>query len=214
MLFELIIYLFSFLFACFGMKSYADANLSLPNTKRKVLHYSIEDIQNLVDSRSERYPLTFMSNIYKTDPKEVDDKRGKANKNKLALAKLDPRKYTIQITKAISYRVFGRRYHTLSSSENYRVKGIASWYGPRFHKRKTSSGERYNMFNLTAAHKTLPLLTYVQVTNLVNGRRVIVKVNDRGPFVGNRVIDLSYAAAKKIGMVTLGIAPVSIKALG
>ena len=112
-----------------------------------------------------------------------------------------------------SYRVFGKRYSVLASSKNYRATGLASWYGPGFNHHYTSSGERYNMYSMTAAHKSLPLATHVQVTNLLNGRKVIVKVNDRGPFVGNRLIDLSYAAAKKLGMVSRGVAPVEIKAL-
>src|SRR5688572_28380842 len=90
-----------------------------------------------------------------------------------------------------SYRVFGKTYHVMSSSANYEEQGIASWYGKKFHAQPTSSGERYNMLAMTAAHKTLPLPTYVQVTNLRNGRKIIVKVNDRGPFESNRLIDLS-----------------------
>lgn len=112
-----------------------------------------------------------------------------------------------------SYRVFGKNYHVLNSSENYEEQGFASWYGAEFNKRTTSSGERFNMFSMTAAHKTLPLSTYVLVTNLMNGREVIVKVNDRGPFVSNRIIDLSYLAAKKLGMLNLGIAQVRVKAI-
>lgn len=92
-------------------------------------------------------------------------------------------------------------------------KGIASWYGKKFHKRRTSSGERYNMYQLTAAHRTLPFATRLLVTNERNGRQVIVRVNDRGPFKKNRMIDLSYAAAKKLGMVGSGLAKVSIKVL-
>lgn len=120
--------------------------------------------------------------------------------------------YTKEAASA-SYRVFGRHYHVMKSSKNYQERGIASWYGRQFHYRHTSSGERFNMYKMTAAHKTLPLPTYVQVTNLKNNRKVIVKVNDRGPFVSNRLIDLSYAAAKKLGMVGRGLAPVSVKAL-
>jgi len=111
------------------------------------------------------------------------------------------------------YKQNGKHYKVLSSSKNYSEKGVASWYGRRFNKKRTSSGERFNMYRMTAAHKTLPLSTYVQVTNLRNGKHVIVKVNDRGPFVPNRVIDLSYAAAKQLGMVGRGTAPVSIKAV-
>ena len=111
------------------------------------------------------------------------------------------------------YEVFGKRYYTLSSSRGYVEKGIASWYGTKFHGRKTSSGEKYDMYAMTAAHKSLPLPTYVQVTNLNNGRKVVVKVNDRGPFHGNRLIDLSYAAATKLGIVAKGTGLVEVKAL-
>lgn len=112
-----------------------------------------------------------------------------------------------------SYAHHGKHYRVMRSSQNYSEKGIASWYGAKFHKKRTSSGERFNMYRMTAAHKTLPLRTRVQVTNLRNGRKVIVRVNDRGPFVPHRSIDLSYAAAKKLGMAGRGTAPVLIKAL-
>lgn len=112
-----------------------------------------------------------------------------------------------------SYEVFGRRYHVLASAEGYRERGIASWYGEKFHGRRTSSREPYDMYAMTAAHKTLPLPTYVRVTHLENGRSVIVRVNDRGPFVDSRIIDLSYAAAARLGMVEDGHAPVEVVAL-
>jgi rare lipoprotein A len=112
-----------------------------------------------------------------------------------------------------SYVVFGKRYYTLSSSKNYDEVGTASWYGTKFHAHKTSSGEPYSILGMTAAHKTLPLPTYVEVTNLKNNRRIIVKVNDRGPFESNRIIDLSYVAAKKLGMLGHGTARVRVRAL-
>ncbi len=112
-----------------------------------------------------------------------------------------------------SYVVFGKRYYTLRSSKNYEAVGIASWYGTKFNSRYTSSGERYDMLGMTAAHKTLPLPTYVEVTNLKNQRSIIVKVNDRGPFESNRLIDLSYVAAKKLGMLGHGTTRVRIKAI-
>jgi rare lipoprotein A len=90
---------------------------------------------------------------------------------------------------------------------------LASWYGKKFHGRKTSSGERYDMYAMTAAHKTLPLPTYARVTNVKNGRSAVVKINDRGPFHGNRVIDLSYSAARKLGVVAKGTAMVEIKTI-
>lgn len=112
-----------------------------------------------------------------------------------------------------SYRVNGKRYYPLKSSRNYQQVGIASWYGTKFHEQRTSSGEKYNMLSMTAAHKTLPLPTYVEVTNLKNHKTIIVKVNDRGPFKSNRIIDLSYVAAKKLGMAGRGTAPVRIRAI-
>lgn len=113
-----------------------------------------------------------------------------------------------------SYVVHGKRYHTLDSSRGYAERGIASWYGQKFHGRRTSSGERYDMFAMTAAHKSLPLPTYVQVINLENGRQAVVRVNDRGPFHPNRLIDLSYAAASKLGIVGNGTGFVEVRAVG
>lgn len=112
-----------------------------------------------------------------------------------------------------TYVVFGKRYRVKESSAGHREIGTASWYGWDFHGRKTSSGPHFNMFELTAAHKSLPLPTYVQVTNLENGRRLVVKVNDRGPFVGERILDLSYAAAAQLDMLDRGTAKVEVVAL-
>jgi rare lipoprotein A len=111
------------------------------------------------------------------------------------------------------YDVFGKRYFVLSSSVGYVERGVASWYGPGFHKVRTSIGEPYDMYGMTAAHKTLPLPAYVRVTNLQNGLSVVVRVNDRGPFVGNRIIDLSYTAASKLGMLRNGTAIVEVRSL-
>lgn len=112
-----------------------------------------------------------------------------------------------------SYVVLGKRYYTLNTAQGFAERGIASWYGDPFHGRRTSSGETYDMYRMTAAHKQLPLPTYVEVRNLDNGRTTTVKVNDRGPFKDNRVIDLSYAAALKLGVVAKGTAFVEIRAL-
>lgn len=112
-----------------------------------------------------------------------------------------------------SYEVFGKRYYTMQSSKGYVKKGIASWYGTKFHGRRTSSGEPYDMFKMTAAHKELPLPTYAQVTNLTNGRSVVLKINDRGPFHQNRIIDLSYAAASKLGVLKNGTAMVEVRTI-
>lgn len=112
-----------------------------------------------------------------------------------------------------TYTVDGRTYQVMTSAGGYHAKGLASWYGTKFHSKRTSSGEDYDMYALTAAHRTLPLPTYVRVKNLDNGRVAIVKVNDRGPFHSGRVIDLSYAAAVKLGLLPKGTAHVEIEAL-
>jgi len=112
-----------------------------------------------------------------------------------------------------SYVVNGKRYYVKKSSSGYVERGVASWYGNKFHGRRTSSGETYDMYAMSAAHKSLPLPTYVRVTNLQNGRSVVVKVNDRGPFLHNRIIDLSYAAAEKLDIVSKGTGFVEVRAL-
>lgn len=113
-----------------------------------------------------------------------------------------------------SYVVFGKRYHVLDSANGFVQRGKASWYGTKFHGRKTSSGEIYNMYALSAAHKTLPVPVHVHVKNLDNGRSLVVRVNDRGPFIEGRIIDLSYAAAKKLGVDGPGTANVEIRVVG
>jgi rare lipoprotein A len=112
-----------------------------------------------------------------------------------------------------TYQVNGHTYHVMQSGRGYVERGIASWYGTKFHGHRTSSGETYNMYAMTAAHKELPIPTYVQVTNLQNGRTVVVRVNDRGPFHDNRIIDLSYAAAAKLGILGTGTGLVEVRAL-
>ncbi len=111
------------------------------------------------------------------------------------------------------YEVFGKRYFVLGTADGYLERGVASWYGPGFHAEKTSNGESYDMYAMTAAHKTLPLPAYVQVTNLRNGHSVVVRVNDRGPFKDTRIIDLSYTAAAKLDMLRDGTALVEVRAL-
>jgi len=112
-----------------------------------------------------------------------------------------------------SYTALGKRYHVMARSDGFKDKGKASWYGRKFHGRKTSSGEVYNMYGMTAAHKTLPIPCYVKVKNLDNGKETVVRVNDRGPFHAGRVIDLSYAAAKKLGVYPKGTANVVIETI-
>ena len=111
------------------------------------------------------------------------------------------------------YSVLGRDYVPLRSAEGYKVRGIASWYGRKFHGQKTSSGEPYDMFGMTAAHTTLPIPSYARVTNPANGKSVVVRVNDRGPFHVDRVIDLSYTAAWKLGLVANGSGTVVVESV-
>ncbi len=111
------------------------------------------------------------------------------------------------------YTVLGKTYTVMASGNGYKERGVASWYGKKFHGHDTSNGETYNMYGMSAAHKSLPLPSYVQVTNLSNGKRVIVRVNDRGPFHGGRIIDLSYAAASKLDMLGTGTANVEVEAI-
>jgi len=112
-----------------------------------------------------------------------------------------------------SYQVFGKNYQVMPSNTGFSEKGFASWYGTKFHGQRTSSGEPYDMYAMTAAHKSLRIPTYVEVMNLSNNRKAIVKVNDRGPFHEGRVIDLSYAAATKLGVAEAGTAPVKIRVI-
>ncbi|HLB30727.1 MAG TPA: septal ring lytic transglycosylase RlpA family protein [Gammaproteobacteria bacterium] len=112
-----------------------------------------------------------------------------------------------------SYVVLGKRYYVMRSGEGYKERGIASWYGDKFHGRRTSSGEPYDMYAMTAAHKSLPLPTYVSVTNLRNGKNIVVRVNDRGPFHENRIIDLSYAAASRLDILRGGTGLVEVSAI-
>ncbi|WP_319004701.1 septal ring lytic transglycosylase RlpA family protein [Microbulbifer variabilis] len=111
------------------------------------------------------------------------------------------------------YRVNGVTYHVRTAVKGYKERGKASWYGTKFHGRRTANGEVYNMYAMSAAHKTLPLPSYAKVTNLDNGRSIIVRINDRGPFVQGRIIDLSYTAAQKLGYVNKGVARVEVEAL-
>ena len=112
-----------------------------------------------------------------------------------------------------SYKVYGKTYYPLPTSRGYKKQGTASWYGTKFHGKRTSSGEPYDLYAMTAAHKTLPLPTYVEVTNLNNGRTAIVKVNDRGPFHDDRLIDLSYAAAARLDILPTGTGRVEVRAI-
>ncbi|MHC6223826.1 septal ring lytic transglycosylase RlpA family protein [Pseudomonas sp. X10] len=115
--------------------------------------------------------------------------------------------------KANPYTVLGKTYYPIQESRNYRAEGTASWYGTKFHGQNTANGEVYDLYGMSAAHKTLPLPAYVKVTNLDNQRSVILRVNDRGPFYSDRIIDLSYAAAKKLGYAESGTARVRVEGI-
>ena len=109
------------------------------------------------------------------------------------------------------YTVFGQTYTPVVNQDAFRQRGLASWYGRKFQGQPTASGERYDMFAMTAAHKTLPIPSYAKVTNLANGKSVVVRINDRGPFYSNRIIDLSYAAAARIGIAAKGSGRVEVE---
>lgn len=111
------------------------------------------------------------------------------------------------------YEVFGNRYEVMESSNGFKERGVASWYGKKFHGNLTANRETYDMYAMTAAHKSLPLPTYVRVRNLRNNKSIVVRVNDRGPFVNNRIIDLSYSAARKLDMIRAGTSLVEIEAI-
>jgi rare lipoprotein A len=134
-----------------------------------------------------------------------------ANLDKIADA--EPRIEPLNRAANSPYSVFGRQYVPFRSPQPYQQRGIASWYGRKFHGQRTSSGERYDMYAMTAAHPILPIPSYARVTNTRNGRSVIVRVNDRGPFLSGRIMDLSYAAAYKLGYIGAGSAPVEVEAI-
>ncbi len=142
----------------------------------------------------------------------MDDGPGRNEPADVALiADAVPREEPIRLANTRPYEVFGQRYIPMRARAPYRETGVASWYGRKFHGNATASGERYDMYAMTAAHRTLPLPSYVRVTNLSNGRSVVVRVNDRGPFMKNRLIDLSWTAAKKLDFIEDGHARVRVE---
>lgn len=133
--------------------------------------------------------------------------------NLLAVPDAEPRIEPIRPSTNRPYVVFGKTYTPLSANDPLKQRGIGSWYGKKFHGQKTASGERYDMYKMTAAHPTMPLPSYARVTNLSNGNQVIVRVNDRGPFHSSRIIDLSYTAAMKLGYVGKGSSELEVERL-
>ena len=111
------------------------------------------------------------------------------------------------------YQALGKSYTPLTAVQSFKQRGMASWYGKRFHGQKTSSGEAYDMYKMTAAHPTLPIPSYARVTRVANGKSVVVRINDRGPFHAGRIIDLSYVAAHKLGYIQAGSAEVTVEAI-
>jgi len=124
-----------------------------------------------------------------------------------------PRKEPLHKYANNPYEALGQKYRPLTSLQPYRQKGIASWYGKKYHGQKTSSGELYDMYAMTAAHPTLPIPSYARVTHAGSGKSVVVRINDRGPFRGGRVIDLSYVAAYKLGFIQAGSAEVVVESI-
>src|SRR5688572_29449731 len=124
-----------------------------------------------------------------------------------------PRLEPVRSATSRPYTVMGRSYTPMASLQPYSARGVASWYGRRYHGKQTSSGEIYDMYGMTAAHPTLPLPSYARVTNLQNGKTIVVRVNDRGPFLSSRLIDLSYTAAYKLGVLGGGSTPVEVETI-
>jgi rare lipoprotein A len=163
--------------------------------KKKIIHFLFISLFFVM-------PLATFANTTKHD-KNIDNLPAVTPKAERLNIKANPK----------SYKVFGKQYHVLNSNQDFQQRGTASWYGPHFHGKHTASGEVYDMYALTAAHKSLPIPCYIRVTNLENGKQLIVKVNDRGPFYNDRIIDLSYSAAKKLGVLQKGTARVQIEGI-
>ena len=133
--------------------------------------------------------------------------------NLAAIADARPRTEPLHRFANRPYEVFGKKYVPLASVQPFHQRGMASWYGKRFHGQKTASGESYDMYAMSAAHPTLPIPSYARITSLRTGQQVVVRINDRGPFHANRVIDLSYAAAYRLGLIGTGSGEVEIEAI-
>jgi rare lipoprotein A len=150
-------------------------------------------------------------NVYKKYSTSSTTKQYSSDKNNYS-AHMEQKKYSHPTMRP--YTIRGIKYYPTVVSVGDKYDGVSSWYGPNFHGKLTSNGERYNMYDMTAAHKTLPMNTIVKVTNRRNGLSTVVRINDRGPFVDDRIIDLSKAAAQKIDMIGTGTAPVVLEVLG
>lgn len=190
-------------FCALQMAFAADENFI--NTVQKTLQTKNEELDHVKQTE--------------TSPAKADDSPDSENSNapekvqKLSEKSAELEEETDEVKRSSSYRIKGVKYETLLDSHSFKEIGKASWYGRQFHGRRTASGEIFNMNHMTAAHRILPLGTMILVKNIENGKVVKVKVNDRGPFHDERVLDLSYAAAKAVGVDKAGIALVEITAL-
>ena len=144
---------------------------------------------------------------------QIDGPEAKPRSNLDSIPDATPRAETLNKWANRPYARLGKNYTPLTEVQPFKQRGMASWYGKQFHGQKTSSGELYDMYKMTAAHPTLPIPSYVRVTRVSNGKSVIVRVNDRGPFHANRIIDLSYVAAYKLGYIQAGSAEVTLEAV-
>ncbi len=178
-------------------------------------HHSItENKPSIKGTQQNRNEVIY--NRYKNKVNRYTQSNDGAPKNKRNISFNDPipaKEPLSRYGNPTEYYVDGKTYQVMANSHRYKARGIASWYGTKFHKQRTSSGEPYDMYVMSAAHRTLPLPTYVRIKNLSNGKVAIVKVNDRGPFHSNRLIDVSYAAALKLGIFPKGTAQVEVEAV-
>jgi len=187
----LILFIAITLSACGGNKVKPTAKQPSKNTSESTASKSTGDGGYYLDDGPEANP-----------PKNLDD-----------VPNAVPRDEPLQKFSNRPYKALGKSYYPLNSAKNYKARGIASWYGKRYHGKKTSSGEVYDMYAMTAAHTVLPLPSYVRVTNVENGRSIIVRINDRGPFKHDREIDLSYVAAHKLRLIEKGSGLVEVEAI-
>ena len=161
--------------------------------------------------------LALLAGCASTDKKggyyKDDGPEAKPPSNLDGIADATPRAEPLHKWANRPYSALGKNYTPLTAVQPFKQRGMASWYGKRFHGQKTSSGELYDMYKMTAAHPTLPIPSYARVTRVANGKSVVVRINDRGPFHGGRIIDLSYVAAYKLGYIQAGAAEVTVEAV-
>lgn len=190
------------------MKTYPFPYLAKSGLITGTISFTLLGCQSLASDKNDTTALIDLAPQTVDGNIDLEDKDGQSLGNAILEVEADEGP---DISHKYKYKVRGKQYKVFRSSKNFQQIGTASWYGPGFHGKKTANGEVYNMHAMTAAHKTLPLGCKVQVTNLRNGKKIVVRINDRGPFHGGRVIDLSKTAAKKLGMLNSGHTKVHIK---